>query len=191
MATPTQLESLRKALSFDRPPLCSGAISPPPEGLYFYYGKENARYLRFSSRPSYLRYRRKPCRFVDFASVTPEGLDLLAAACDPATFGRGKEDVYDESYRKAVKMDASNFSVQLDLVGSGLIRTIEDQLLQGETENMRIKAELYKLNIYGSSCSSRCLPLPFSKVVASIQTKIHSLRRTKIRLEEPTCSGHS
>lgn len=129
MATPTQLESLRKALSFDRPPLCSGSISPPPEGLYLYYGKKNA-------------------RFIDFASVSPEDLDLLAAACDPATFGRGKEDVYDESYRKAVKMDASNFSVQLDLVGSGLTRTIEDQLLQCETGNMRIKAELYKLNIY-------------------------------------------
>ena len=100
--------------------------------------------------------------------MTPEDLDLLTAACDPATFGRGREDVYDESYRKAVKMDASNFSVQLDLVGSGLIRTIEDQLLQGETENMRIKAELYKLNIYGNPCSLRCLPLSFSKVVASI-----------------------
>lgn len=58
--------------------------------------------------------------------------------------------MYDESYRKAVKMDASNFSVQLDLAGSGLIRTIEDQLLQGETESMRIRAEPYKLNVYGN-----------------------------------------
>ena len=38
-------------------------------------------------------------------------------------------------------MDASNFTVQLDLVCSGLIKTIEDQLLQGETENMYIRAE--------------------------------------------------
>ncbi|KAF9648980.1 hypothetical protein BDM02DRAFT_3269016 [Thelephora ganbajun] len=129
MATPAQLESLKQALSYDRPPLCSGAISPSPEGLYLYYGKKNP-------------------RFIDFASATPVDLDLLTAACDTATFGRGNDDVYDESYRKAVKMDASNFSVQLDLAGSGLMTTIEDQLLQGEAEKMRIRAELYKLNVY-------------------------------------------
>jgi hypothetical protein len=50
-------------------------------------------------------------------------------------------------------MDASDFATQLDIAGSGLIRTIEDQLLQGETENMHIKAELYKLNVYGDFCS--------------------------------------
>jgi len=48
-------------------------------------------------------------------------------------------------------MDASNFCVQLDLTTSGLMRTIEDQLLQTETEGKSIKAELYKLNVYGDS----------------------------------------
>jgi hypothetical protein len=98
---------------------------------------------------------RRLLRFIDFASTTTEDLDLLTAACDPATFGRGKEDVYDESYRKAVKMDASKFSIQLDLAGAGLIQTIEDQLLQSGTENMHIKAELYKLNVYGNHI---CIP---------------------------------
>jgi hypothetical protein len=90
-------------------------------------------------------------RFIDFASATSEDLDLLTATCVPATFGRGNEDVYDESYRKALKMDGSDFAVQLDLVSSGIMRTLEDQLLQGETEKMYIRAELYKLNIYGDS----------------------------------------
>lgn len=67
-----------------------------------------------------------------------EGLDLLVEACDHATFGRGNEAVYDESHHKAVKMDLSNFAVRFDPVGSGLIRTIEEQLLQSETENMYI-----------------------------------------------------
>jgi len=49
-------------------------------------------------------------------------------------------------------MDPSSFAVQLDLVGSGLIRTLEDQLLQGETEKVHITAQLYQLNIYGNSC---------------------------------------
>ena len=90
-------------------------------------------------------------RFLNLESATLEDLDSLIAACDPATFGRGDEDVYDESYRKAVKMDASNFAVQFDPAASGLLKTIENQLLQGDTEKMRIKAELYKLNIYGNS----------------------------------------
>lgn len=47
-------------------------------------------------------------------------------------------------------MDAANFSVPLDLAGSGLIRTIEDQLLQSGTGDMHIKVELYKLNVYGN-----------------------------------------
>ena len=47
-------------------------------------------------------------------------------------------------------MDALDFSVQFDLEGSGLIQTIEEQLLQGKTENMHIKAQLYKLNVYGN-----------------------------------------
>ncbi|KAF9789897.1 hypothetical protein BJ322DRAFT_564598 [Thelephora terrestris] len=129
MPTPTQMESLRNAISYDRLPVCSGAVSSPPEALYLYYGKE------------------KP-RFVNFGSATPEDLDSLVAACDPATFGRGDEDVYDESYRKAFKMDAANFAVQFDLAASGLIGTLEDRLLQGDTGNMKIKAELYKLNVY-------------------------------------------
>jgi len=89
----------------------------------------------------------------------PEDLDILATACEPATFGRGNEDVHDESYRKAVKMDASNFSIQLDLAGSGLTGTIEDQLLQRGTDNKYIRAELYKLNVYGNpgyDVSQRC-----------------------------------
>jgi hypothetical protein len=89
-------------------------------------------------------------RFIDFASATPEELDQLIAQCEPATFGRGKEDVYDETYRKAMKMDVSNFSVQLDPVGSGLIQTIETQLVPTQAEKaMSIKAEIYKLNVYG------------------------------------------
>ena len=87
-------------------------------------------------------------RFIDFASATSEDLDPLLAACDPATFGRGKEDIYDESYRKAFKMDASDFTVHPNITGSDLMRTIEYQLLQSGMEDKCIRAELYKLNVY-------------------------------------------
>ena len=100
-------------------------------------------------------------RFIDFASATSGDLDLLTAPCAPATFGRGNEDVHDESYRKAVKMDVSNFAVQLDVAGSGILGAVEDQLLwHGKAENKYIRAELSKLNIYGNSrCDmSQCRP---------------------------------
>ena len=62
-------------------------------------------------------------------------------------------------------MDASDFSIQLDLAGSGILKTVEDQLLwHGKAENKYIRAELYKLNVYGNSnCdvspASPCLTL--------------------------------
>ena len=91
-----------------------------------------------------------PLRLANLAHATPEELDQLTAACEPATFGHGKEDVYDETYRKAWKMDASNFCVKFDPVNSGLIRTIESQLVPTqEKKEMTIKAEMYKLNVYG------------------------------------------
>ena len=47
-------------------------------------------------------------------------------------------------------MDTSNFSVQFDLSNSGLIQTIESQLVPTQAEKlMSIKAEIYKLNVYG------------------------------------------
>ena len=58
--------------------------------------------------------------------------------------------MYDEAYRKAGKMDVSNFSVQFDPTSSGLIQAIESQLVPTKAEKaMSIKAEIYKLNVYG------------------------------------------
>ena len=119
MATENQLNALSQALSFDRPPFCSGTISPSPEGFHLYYGNRSPKKLS-------IRLLRSRCeltliRFIDFVSATSEELDQLTAACEPATFGRGNEDAHDETYRKAGKMDASNFSVKPDPIGSGLI----------------------------------------------------------------------
>ena len=45
-------------------------------------------------------------------------------------------------------MDASDFIVHPNLAGSGLMKSIEDLLLH-EMNSRYIRAELYKLNIYG------------------------------------------
>ena len=88
-------------------------------------------------------------------------------------------------------MDASDFSLQLDLVGSGLMRTVEDQLLQSKTENKYIRAELYKLNIYGKSRREVSSSIALSEIVVSIQTRVHSSKRTRTLPVARTCSGHS
>jgi len=71
-----------------------------------------------------------------------------------ATFGRGNQDVLDESYRKAWKLDASKFATQFDVVRSGILSTIHGALLQFEESSMVMDAELYKLNVYGQSVYS-------------------------------------
>ena len=61
-----------------------------------------------------------------------------------------KEDVLDETYRKAGKMDSECFSPLLDPpVHTDLLKIIRGYLLEGTQSMNNIKAELYKLNVYG------------------------------------------
>ncbi|VUC33010.1 unnamed protein product [Clonostachys rosea] len=81
---------------------------------------------------------------------TAGNLKHLLADMKPATFGRGGEDVYDESYRKASKLDPQNFSTNFCPYSAGIIGVISRLLLPDpDFEEQRvIKAELYKLNVY-------------------------------------------
>ncbi len=78
-------------------------------------------------------------------------MDHLAAQCQPATFGRNDEDVLDETYRKAGKLDVEQFMLAFDAERAGLIDVVRTCLFPGEEETKHIKAELYKLNVYGAS----------------------------------------
>jgi hypothetical protein len=75
-------------------------------------------------------------------------LEALTQACEPATFGRANEDVLDETYRKAGKMDRSRFATQFDLAEARLLDVIRGELLR-ENKDKGVVAELYKLNVYG------------------------------------------
>ena len=92
--------------------------------------------------------------FIDLANASAESLTALTEACDPATFGLGGEDVLDETYRKAAKLDASKFAITFDPVRCGLISAIKDQLLQGNVSKVSLDCELSKLNVYGISSSN-------------------------------------
>ena len=84
-----------------------------------------------------------------------EYLGALVQACQPATFGIGGRDVLDVGYRKAGKLDTSQFSSNFHPHDCGIIDTVQQILLPSTVKGgMRIgfgpqgiKAELYKLNV--------------------------------------------
>ena len=62
-----------------------------------------------------------------------------------------QQDVYDETYRKAGKLDAADFGLKFDPVQAGLLDIVHAELVEeGRRKRLPIRAELYKLNVYGT-----------------------------------------
>ncbi|KAE8146975.1 hypothetical protein BDV25DRAFT_42831 [Aspergillus avenaceus] len=83
----------------------------------------------------------------------PAALEQLVARCDPASFGRGQQDILDPSYRKAGKVDPDQFATSFHPADFGIVESIEKVLLagvggKGNGGPRKLHAELYKLNIY-------------------------------------------
>ncbi|EPE32057.1 hypothetical protein GLAREA_12139 [Glarea lozoyensis ATCC 20868] len=76
----------------------------------------------------------------DNSGATPQPFAELLKACTPATFGLGGEDVLDEQYRKAGKLDREQFST--------LLPEALDEVMKSRNDHRGVLAELYKLNIY-------------------------------------------
>lgn len=77
-------------------------------------------------------------------------LESLVADCEPASFGRHGEDVFDEDYRKAGKLDESAFCPNFNPDSLGIVESIRKVLLPRlgpDTDNLGVRAELYKLNV--------------------------------------------
>ncbi|KAH9886959.1 hypothetical protein C8Q73DRAFT_266812 [Cubamyces lactineus] len=127
------LEKLRAAFIHNRP-FCEGVISLDSSDFVLFYGKGP----------------QTDARRIDLANASLEELQHLAATCDPASFGVQQKDVYDESYRKAGKLDKSDFAMNLSPDALGILDTTRNELLLETRSRMEpIRAELYKLNVYG------------------------------------------
>jgi len=87
------------------------------------------------------------------ASEDSLALRALLTSCDPATFGRQGEDVYDEAYRKATKLDTSQFTTDFSPYETGVIDLIIQLLLPSISDKWGLRAELYKLNVYSGPAS--------------------------------------
>ncbi|KAM7193656.1 hypothetical protein V8F20_008293 [Naviculisporaceae sp. PSN 640] len=92
------------------------------------------------------------CRKVSFP-VDPNDPNSTAAFAkfledsERATFGKGGESVYDETYRKAGKMSAERFATSFNLSEWGIMPAVSSALVHGPGHG-GIKAELYNVNVY-------------------------------------------
>ena len=83
------------------------------------------------------------------------GLQELVNACQPASFGLNGKEVLDQSYRKAGKLDRSEFLTDFHPHDCGIIDSIRQILLPSMIKggegigigNQGVRAELYKLNV--------------------------------------------
>ncbi|KAI0655697.1 hypothetical protein C8Q70DRAFT_1017236 [Cubamyces menziesii] len=127
-----QLSRLRDAFIHGLP-FCQGVVCTSADDLELFYGKGTD-----VSR-------------INFSNASAEDLQKLAETCDPATFGVKQQDVYDETYRRAGKLDKRDFAINLSLDALGILDTIRTELLiEGGSGPKLMRAELYKLNVYGT-----------------------------------------
>ncbi|KAK4153927.1 putative 2og-fe oxygenase family protein [Chaetomidium leptoderma] len=76
------------------------------------------------------------------------GVEGLVADMDKASFGLRGEDVFDETCRRAQKLDASQFSTNFCPYDVGIMDTITRVLVPSLGTDRTARAELYKLNVY-------------------------------------------
>lgn len=77
-------------------------------------------------------------------------LRQLIKDCQPASFGYKGENIIDDAYRKATKIDRSEFSSDFCPYELGIVDTITQVLMPNAGKDIAtegVKAELYKLNV--------------------------------------------
>ncbi|KDQ10395.1 hypothetical protein BOTBODRAFT_147759 [Botryobasidium botryosum FD-172 SS1] len=132
---PSQVSMLQQSLTDTlleqnrNPVYCSGTWRVTSNDIILFYGENEG------------------TRRLAIQGATPAQLAHLANSCDKATFGVNQEDVLDESYRKAGKLDADRFAWNFQALN--LVDRIKQVLFTMDSKPREIRAELYKLNVYG------------------------------------------
>ena len=92
--------------------------------------------------------------------ASDDQLEELVGDFKAATFGRGGQNIYDKSYRNALKMDPGVFCTTFDPYSLGIIDTIAQVLLPSFVDSAThrsVRAELYNMNVR-SGCTL-CTPM--------------------------------
>ena len=111
--------------------------------------------LRWDAGNAYNTQSKVAFPLADCDNVSRQTFKDLLHHCDPATFGFGGRDVLDEEYRKAAKLDASDFSTNFHPHDCGILDSIQQILLPSTIRGGQgigigpqgVRAELYKLNV--------------------------------------------
>ncbi|KAL2273528.1 hypothetical protein FJTKL_04434 [Diaporthe vaccinii] len=140
---------------------CGGSIPilHPSNTTAPFRSKDNTDHGLLTSVPVTIRWDPSSANFLakDTKLVFPlepgheHNLARLVNEADPATFGLHGKDILDESYRKASKLDPSQFSTSFNPYELGIIDTVAQTLLpstKAAAGYRAVRAELYKLNIY-------------------------------------------
>ena len=150
-----KIQSLRDAISHKQP-AAFGTLSIPADQWTIFYGKKgNTEYAPCGPLffVSHWLINDNITRRINLSNASEAELRHLSDACQPATFGVDREDVLDESYRKARKMDITDFATNFNVINSGILDVVRSELLEGHESNKAITTELYKLNVYGEARS--------------------------------------
>ena len=133
----------------------SGICKVPVEYCDLYYPSSSFVFW-FAMRGEivHISHRSETFNRLNLTTATEKQLAKLIAVCDAAPFGRGDQTVLDTSYRKALKLDLSQFSMPFELANTNVIPKIQQDLVETDSVlRRRIRAEPYKLNIYGEKPS--------------------------------------
>ncbi|KAJ5483787.1 hypothetical protein N7530_003033 [Penicillium desertorum] len=87
-------------------------------------------------------------------SKTESGLRQLVIDCEPASFGKGQQDVLDPKYRKAGKLEPRSFLTSFHPSDFGILQNVEQILLPN----------------FNTDLENR---LPFQKMHAELYTRVH------------------
>ena len=83
-----------------------------------------------------------------------EDVERMCDACQPASFGRQEQEVYDNEYREALELEPQNFSTDFHPHDHGILENLAQTLLtayqgyQRDEDLLGVRAEIYKLNVY-------------------------------------------
>ncbi|KAF7426377.1 hypothetical protein PC9H_008745 [Pleurotus ostreatus] len=108
--TTKKLEQLKGAVA-NRVPYISGVVPLPPQSTTLFFGRGGT------------------TGQLDLRNPEDAQVQLLVKLCEPATFGRNQEDLLDETYRKAGKMDIENFAMNIDFGQLHISDKISSELL--------------------------------------------------------------
>ena len=180
------LTSLRQSI-VDKPPYMSGTLKLPESFFSLFYKLSKDDDAARSGEPLTLRAKAQSLntiysshhRYVNLVNASPEKLEQLAQACEPASFGL-------KCKVSSGEMVPKWFSSKLDLFHTGLMNFIRDYLLEGTEATNNIKTELYKLQ-YSSVQRLQHLLL----ILRFVQVKGCSSSLTLIRHAATGCLARS